>query len=68
MVKKAILRSFDSIDYTATVQIVGSLASWLEDVPFSRAIPSAELQPGRTVAVLFFSPTNPSDALIVAVH
>ena len=66
MFKKALLKSFDSDSYTATVQIAGSLSSWLE-VPVSRAIPSAEMISGRACALLFFDPSNPRDAVIVAV-
>ncbi len=67
MIKKAILKSFDSTTYTASVQIWGSLSMWLKEVPVSRAIPSAEMQVGRACAILFFSPANPKDAVVVAV-
>ena len=67
MVKKGVLKAFDSGTYTATVQISGSLAVWLEDVPVSRGIPTAEMVPGRNVAVIFLDPGNPDDAVVVAV-
>ena len=67
MIKKAILKSFDLADYTATIQIVGSLSSWLQDVPVSRAIPSAEMVAGRFCTLLLFDPSNPQDSVIVAV-
>ena len=67
MVKKAILKSFNAADYTATVQIVGSLASWLTNVPVSRAIPTAEMVAGRMCSLLLFDPSNPKDSVIVAV-
>lgn len=41
MIKKGILKAFDSGTYTATVQVQGSLSVWLEDVPVSRGIPTA---------------------------
>jgi len=66
VIKKAILKSFDAGSYTATVQIVGSLSSWLE-VPVSRGIPSAEMASGRACALLFLDPSNPRDSVIVAV-
>lgn len=68
MVVKGILKAFDSGSYKATVQVDGSIAYFLTGVPVSRAIPIAEMVTGRTVAVLFFSPDNPDDALVVGVY
>ncbi len=67
MIKRGILKAFDSDTYTATVQIAGSLSVWLDDVPVSRGIPTAEMVTGRNVAVIFLDPGNPSDAVLVAV-
>ena len=66
MIKKAILKSFNATAYTATVQVAGSLSSWLE-VPVSRAIPSVEMISGRACALLFLDPSNPQDSVVVAV-
>ncbi len=68
MIKKAILKSFDSNNYIANVQIQGSLSVWLHNVPVSRAIPSGEMVAGRWVALLLFDPSNPDDAAVVAVY
>jgi len=67
MIKKAILKSFNSTDYTATIQVAGSLSVWLKNVPVSRAIPSAEMVVGRACGILFFDPSNPKDSVILAV-
>ena len=67
MIRKATLKAFDSGSYKATVQLDGSLATYLTNVPVSRAIPGAEMVPGRTVGVLFFSPDNPDDAMVTGV-
>jgi hypothetical protein len=67
MIKKGILKSFDSNTYLATVQIAGSLSVWLENIPTSRAIAVAEMIAGRSVAVLFHDPGNPSDCVVIAV-
>jgi hypothetical protein len=67
MIKKGILKAFDSGTYTATVQVQGSLSVWLEDVPVSRGLPTAEMVTGRSVSVLFLDPGNPDDAVVVAV-
>jgi hypothetical protein len=67
MIKKGILKSFDSNTYRATVQIAGSLSVWLENIPTSRAIAASEMTVGRNVAVLFLDPSNFSDAVVIAV-
>jgi len=67
MIKKGILKSFNSDTCLATVQIAGSLSVWLEDIPTSRAIASTEMVSGRNVAVLFHDEGNPSDCVVIAV-
>jgi len=67
MIKKGILKSFDSNTYLATIQIAGSLSVWLENIPTSRAIPATEMVSGLNVAVLFNDPSNPSDCAMIAV-
>ena len=68
MIKKGIIEAFNSTPYTATVQIAGSLSVWLEGIPVSRGIPSAEVVVGRGCAIIFFDETNPHDAVVVAVY
>ncbi len=62
-----VLKAWDSVNWRATVQLGGSVASWVKAVPVSRAIPSTEMTVGRQVAVLLFDPTNPADGVVVAV-
>ena len=66
-IRKGSLRSFDSGTFKATVQIAGSLATWLEGVPVSRSIPGAEMTAGRACAVILFDEANPQDAVVAAV-
>jgi hypothetical protein len=66
-IQSGILKAFDSGTYTATVQLTGSLAQWLRTVPVSRGIASGEMTAGRKVAVALFDPTNPADAVVLAV-
>lgn len=61
MIAKGTLKAFDSGTYKATVQLDGSLATYLT------AIPAAEMLPGRTVALLFLTPNNPDDAMVTGV-
>ena len=66
--RKAILRSFNSGDYTATIQVVGSYKAYLEGVTVARNLPAAEMALGRKVAVIFFDEHNPKEAVVVAVY
>ena len=67
-VRRGELKAFDAATYTATVQVAGSLAVWLEGVPVARNIPTAELVAGRRCAIVFFDEANPQDAVLVAVY
>jgi hypothetical protein len=49
------------------VQLIGSLSVYLDNVPTSRAIATAEMTVGRNVAVLFIDPSNFSEAVVIAV-
>ncbi len=66
-IRRGVLRAFDSASYTATVEIAGSIATWLPGVAVSRGIASTQLVAGRRVAVLFFDPSNPDDAVVCAI-
>ena len=66
--RKAILKSFNSGDYTATIQVVGSYKAYLEGVTVARNLPAAEMALGRKVAVIFFDEHNPKEAVVVAVY
>jgi hypothetical protein len=65
--KRGILRAFDAGSYKASVQIAGSLSTYLDGVPVARNIDSAELINGRRVGLLLFDPSNPDDMVLVAV-
>ena len=66
--RKAVLRSFNSGNYTATIQLAGSHKIYLEGVAVARNIPAAEMALGRKVAVVFFDEHNPKEAAVVAVY
>ena len=66
--RKGVLRSFNSGNYTAVVQIASSFKVYLEDVTVARNIPSAEMVTGRKVSVMFFDEYNAKEAVIVAVY
>ncbi len=66
--RKGVLKSFNSGNYTATVQIASSFKVYLEDITVARNISSAEMVTGRKVAVLFFDEHNAKEAVVVAVY
>ena len=61
--RKGILKSFNSGDYTATVQLTGSYKSYLEGITVARNLPTAEMVTGRKVAVNLFDEHNPKEAV-----
>jgi hypothetical protein len=65
--RPGILRAFDSTNYLATVQLSGSQAQHVANIPVARDIAAAEMTAGRKVAVAFFDPSNISDACLIAV-
>ncbi len=66
--RKAVLKSFDPGDYTATIQVGGSYKAYLEGVTVARNLPAAEMAAGRKVAVIFFDEHNARVAVVVAVY
>ena len=66
--RKGVLKSFNSGDYTATVRLASSYKVYLEDVAVARNIPVAEMTVGRKVAVIFFDEHNAKEAVVVAVY
>jgi hypothetical protein len=66
--KKGVLKSFNSGNYTATVQLASSYKVYLEDVAVARNLQSAEMVAGRKVAIVFFDDHNPKEAVVVAVY
>ena len=66
--KKAVLRSFNSSNYTATVRMASSYKVYLEDITVARNLQSAQMVAGRKVAVIFFDEHNPKEAVVVAVY
>ncbi|MEE8420319.1 MAG: hypothetical protein V3R92_02530 [Dehalococcoidales bacterium] len=66
--RKAIIRSFNSGNYTATIQIAGSYKVYLEDIAVARNLPAAEMTTGRKAAVVFFDDYSPKEAVVIAVY
>jgi hypothetical protein len=66
--KRATIKAYNPTTHRAAVQIAGSLAVWLADVPVATDIPGGEVLAGRDCAVLFLTDDNPDDAVVLAMH
>ena len=66
--RKAVLKSFNSGNYTASVQLAGSYKTYLEGIAVARNLPAVEMALGRKVAVIFFDEHNSREAVVVAVY
>jgi len=66
MIEVAVLKTWDSANYRAGVQLAGSLTTYFDNINVARNIPSAEMTIGRRVIVA--APGgNPKDAVVIAV-
>jgi alpha-D-ribose 1-methylphosphonate 5-triphosphate synthase subunit PhnI len=63
-----VLKSFNSGDHTATVQLASSYKVYLENITVARNISSSEMTAGRKVAVVFFDEHNAKEAIVFAVY
>jgi len=66
--RKGVLRTFNSGNYTATVRLAGSYKVYLEDIAVARNLPVAEMITDRKVTVIFFDEHNPKEAVVIAVY
>ena len=66
MISTGTLKSFNSTDYIAEVQLAGSMAAYLDNVPVARNIGSVEMVASRQVVVVI-PEENPADAVVIAV-
>ena len=66
--RKAILKSFNPGNYTATIQLTGSHKACLDGVAVARNLPAAEMMLGRRVALILFDEHNAKDAVVIAVY
>jgi len=65
MLHLGIVKTFDSENHTAGVQLAGSLTTYLDDIPVSVSIPSSAMVVGNYVLVAIPG-GNPRDACVVA--
>ncbi len=68
IIRRAIIRDYDKATHTATIEVWGGLATWLENVPVSHQVNWWNLTAGTQCAALFFDDTDQQDAVIVATY
>ena len=66
MIEVGILKTWDSANYKAGVQLAGSLTTYFDNVNAARNIASGEMITGRHV-ILAVPEDNPRDAVVIAV-
>jgi hypothetical protein len=66
--RKAVLKSFNPGDYTATIQLAGSYKVYLEGTNVARNLPASEMAVGRRLVVVFFDEHNAKEAVVVGVY
>lgn len=67
MIEVGVLKTWDSANYKAGVQLAGSLTTYFDNINVARNIPSAEMTAGRHV-ILAIPGGNPRDAVVIAVY
>ena len=65
MLEVGILKTWDSINYKAGVQLAGSLTTYFDNLKVARNIASADMVIGRRVIVVI-PEGNPKDAVVIA--
>ena len=66
--KKGTLKSFDTLNYTATVILSGSYKADIKDITVARNIESTDMVAGRNIVVFFPDEHNAREAVIIAVY
>ncbi len=66
--RHGVIKSYNAATHKASVQIAGSLAVWLDNVPVATDIAPPLVVAGRECTVIFHDPDNPDDAVVASVH
>jgi len=67
VIETAILKTWDSVNYKAGVQLAGCLTTYFDSLNVARNIAAAEMVIGRHV-ILAIPEGNPRDAVVIAVY
>ena len=66
MINVGVLKTWDSVNYKAGVQLVGSLTTYFDNLNVARNIASGDMTLGRSV-IIAMPEGNPRDACVIAV-
>ncbi|MDH4291838.1 MAG: hypothetical protein OEV56_04455 [Dehalococcoidia bacterium] len=66
MVEKGILKNYDAINHRASIQLVGSLTTYFDNLKVARNIAADQMVIGRHVFIAI-PDNNPGNATIIAV-
>jgi hypothetical protein len=66
--RHGLVKAFNAGTYKATVLFTGSLMLTVDNIPVARDIAAAEMVVDRKVAVVMWDPSNPTDAVVLAVY
>ena len=66
MIEIGTLKTYNSGNHTAGVQLASSITTYLDDVPVSAALESADMTIGHNV-ILAIPGNHPKDAVVIAV-
>ena len=67
-IRRATLQGYDAGTHTATVQLDGSLAAYIDTIQVANNIAAAEMIAGRHVLLVWPDHANPDAAVIIAVY
>ena len=66
MIEVGVLKTWDSVNYKAGVQLADSMTTYFDDINVARNIADADMVIGRSV-ILAIPGLNPRDACVIAV-
>jgi hypothetical protein len=67
MITKAIIQSYNADNHQVAVQPIGNLTTHWPHIPVARSIPATDCTAGSQCAVLAFSASDPTDAVVIAI-
>ena len=67
-IRRGVIRSYNQTEHTATVQLVGAQAIYLENIPVNHALSWWLVVAGADCGVVFFDETDPEDACVAFVY
>jgi hypothetical protein len=67
-IRRGVIRGFDRDSHSATVQVLGAQATYLEGIPVSHALGWWTVVVGAECGVVFFDETDAQDACVAFIY